>query len=959
LNILLHPDRLALTYNPRYTASNNKGADPAMMARMTRTIRMLHGIAAFALVVACATSTVPQTDVNKSTETAARVRIAASNLEDTIVVDCQLPGRLQKLGGQQSYLTPGRLVRASSIDCRTRGGEYTLGDLSSGTLSLKRWMPLAEQGDAEAQYYVARIYANGMSGVTVDYAQAAHWYGLAAAQGYSAAQQELGYMYEQGLGVQKDLKVALNLERKASGLGEDLDYAWKITEAKEAAARQIDELSARLETANSQLQETRSQLLNEEDAFARNRAQFRRSANAVLDLRAQLETARQASGGGDPVKVKELESKLAQFESALNADQQKIEQLTINLSVREKELAASLEKSQATSLTLNEMVAARESDKSANRAETESLRARLAQTEQRLLHSQQELSVARSQYQRDVQHLVDQRDDLEHARGKTTDDGAALLAAKQRELDRQQLQLKSLEGELAAVKRAATDSSSVGTLRAAALESRNAELTQMLAQLRAHYEDSQKQLVAQRQQLSELQSKSGGEHLALVEQMRNQMQQQLAARDAELAVRQRHLESLEHDAGQLKTQLQSLQQEKDRASTRHAGEEYALRQDLATVRARALQQQDELEKARTDYAREQGELLQVQTQLGRERAAGQQDAQTIVRLTAQVKAHEAVLKAKDELITSLKQQVDSHPVLTATNLATRSVEARHESVAPRAIEGGEETKFLTMARGYDMQHPGHHYALLIGNNKYSNLNALTTPRNDVRELGTILEERYDFKLERLNDATQADIMKSLHAYTEMLEENDSLLIYFAGHGDRAIGPPERAYWLGVEANPDSREGYLEVENIQAMIKLMKAKHILLVADSCFSGAIAHGSSASTGHGLNEKRLNTLMMRRARMVLTSGGNTPVVDRGGDPEHSLFATFFIRTLRQNNNLMSGEMVANELYALMKPATDNLHIAQVPTYAALADANHGFGDFFFTPKAKRTLMASLDTN
>jgi Caspase domain/Sel1 repeat len=931
-----------------------------MTTRTTLNSRALHGIAAFALVVACATAA-QRTDVNKSAETATRVQIVATNLEDTVVVDCQLPGKLQKLGGQMNYLTPGRLVRLSSLDCRTRGGEYTLGDLSSGTLSLKRWLPVAEHGDAEAQYYVARIYANGMSGVTVDYAQAAHWYALAAAQGYSAAEQELGYMYEQGLGVEKDLKVALNLERKASGLGEDLDYAWKIAEAQENAARQVEQLSGQLEAANAQLQQTRGQLLNDEDALARNRAQFRRSANAVLDLRAQLEEARQSSGAGDGARVKDLESKLAQNESALRSDQEKIEQLTINLSVREKELAASLEKSQATSLTLNEVVASRDSDKTANRAETESLRARLAQTEQRLLHSEQELTVARSQYQRDVQHLVDQRDDLEHARGKSTDDGSVLLAAKQRELDRQQLQLKSLEGELAAVKRAGADSGSSANSQAAALDARNAELTQMLAQLRARYDDSQKQFAAQRQQLTELQSKSGAERVALVEQMKGQVQQQLAARDAELAVRQRHLDSLEYDAGQLKTQLQSLQAEKDREGVKHAGEERALRQDLASARAQALEQQDELEKARTEYARDQGELLQVQAQLGRERAAGQQDAQTIARLTAQIKAHEAKMKANEELIASLKQQVDSHPALAAANGAVQSAQAQRVSgPITRAPDVSlEQTKFLTIARSYDAQHPGHRYALLIGNAKYSTLNALKTPTNDVRDLARILEERYDFTIEQLNDATRPAIMLSLDAYTRKLEENDSLLIYFAGHGDRTIGPPERAYWLGVEANPGSKDGYIEVELIQEKIKQMRATHILLVADSCFSGAIAHATSATTARELREKRFPTDIMKRARMVLTSGGDAPVVDSGGDPEHSLFATLFIRTLRQNNNVMSGEMLAHEVYALMKPAAAKLHIAQAPTYTNLTDANHDFGDFYFTPKTKPVLMASLDAN
>src|SRR5262245_10227335 len=179
----------------------------------------------------------------QSREVEERSRIAAANLEDAIVVDCQLRETRQKLGGQRTYMTPGVLRRLSAVDCRARGGEYTLGDLSSGTLSLKRWLPLAEQGQAEAQYYVARIYANGMSGVSTDYGKAAEWYQLAAKQNFTSAIQELGYMYEQGLGVKQDSMMALNLQRQAAGLGDELDYSWKITAAKEEAAQQIAALS--------------------------------------------------------------------------------------------------------------------------------------------------------------------------------------------------------------------------------------------------------------------------------------------------------------------------------------------------------------------------------------------------------------------------------------------------------------------------------------------------------------------------------------------------------------------------------------------------------------------------------------------------------------------------------------------------------------------------------------------
>lgn len=65
------------------------------------------------------------------------------------------------------------------------------------------WQPLAEQGDAQAQLYLAYAYRRGR-GVAADDAQAAHWYRRAARQGLADAQYQLGLMYELGLGVAPD-----------------------------------------------------------------------------------------------------------------------------------------------------------------------------------------------------------------------------------------------------------------------------------------------------------------------------------------------------------------------------------------------------------------------------------------------------------------------------------------------------------------------------------------------------------------------------------------------------------------------------------------------------------------------------------------------------------------------------------------------------------------------------------
>ena len=65
----------------------------------------------------------------------------------------------------------------------------------------------AEQGDAEAQFNLGVMYANG-DGVPKDEAEAVRWYRLAADQGLAGAQGDLGIMYANGRGVLKDSVLA-------------------------------------------------------------------------------------------------------------------------------------------------------------------------------------------------------------------------------------------------------------------------------------------------------------------------------------------------------------------------------------------------------------------------------------------------------------------------------------------------------------------------------------------------------------------------------------------------------------------------------------------------------------------------------------------------------------------------------------------------------------------------------
>ena len=85
--------------------------------------------------------------------------------------------------------------------------------------ALKHYGLAAEQGDAEASFYLGVMHDHG-EGVTRDAVEAAKWYRLADEQGEAAAQFNLGLMYRRGEGVEQDSAEALKWYRLAAEQGE-------------------------------------------------------------------------------------------------------------------------------------------------------------------------------------------------------------------------------------------------------------------------------------------------------------------------------------------------------------------------------------------------------------------------------------------------------------------------------------------------------------------------------------------------------------------------------------------------------------------------------------------------------------------------------------------------------------------------------------------------------------------
>ena len=190
------------------------------------------------------------------------------------------------------------------------------------------------------------------------------------------------------------------------------------------------------------------------------------------------------------------------------------------------------------------------------------------------------------------------------------------------------------------------------------------------------------------------------------------------------------------------------------------------------------------------------------------------------------------------------------------------------------------------------------------------------------------------------DANRSDILLALNNLRWKLTKSDNFLIYYAGHGwlDKEA---DEGYWLPVNAQKDNMLAWISNSSITASLRALKAKHVLIVADSCYSGKLARGV-----HIVNKTPgyLSRLSRNKARCVISSGGLEPVIDSGGDGLHSVFATAFLNALKENYDILDGAQLFNKL---RRPVM--LNSDQTPQYSDIRKAGHEGGEFLFVPIKK----------
>lgn len=236
---------------------------------------------------------------------------------------------------------------------------------------------------------------------------------------------------------------------------------------------------------------------------------------------------------------------------------------------------------------------------------------------------------------------------------------------------------------------------------------------------------------------------------------------------------------------------------------------------------------------------------------------------------------------------------------------------------------------------------GPYKAFIIGINDYqdSRIDDLHTAVKDAKEMATLLKIKYGFTVDLIleQQATKASIVKKLRKLVITTSPDDSILIYYAGHGDidRVFND---GWWIPWDAKAGESITYIDNTIVQKALRAMPARHVLLISDSCYSGML-FGQSRALPSLITDKYYLSLYNEKSRWGITSGNKNPVSDTGSKG-HSVFAYQLLKVLSENTKLY---ISTQEIYNQIAPVIGN-NSEQVPLCRPIRNTNDQGGEFIF---------------
>jgi hypothetical protein len=225
------------------------------------------------------------------------------------------------------------------------------------------------------------------------------------------------------------------------------------------------------------------------------------------------------------------------------------------------------------------------------------------------------------------------------------------------------------------------------------------------------------------------------------------------------------------------------------------------------------------------------------------------------------------------------------------------------------------------------------FALVLGVSIYQDVTIppLANATRDATAVAAVLEAQLGYEAVVLEDASKAAVVAALNRIALTAGPRDSVIIYFAGHGE-LVETTKQGYWLLSDSVAQQPETWLSNADINRLVAQIGASQVALISDSCYSGSLASEERIrATSEALDPL---VVLGRKSVVVMSSGGNQPVADDGRDG-HSPFAWHLMDTLGKVNSWQAGGNIFERVRFAVARA-----LPQRPQYSASRSAGHETG-------------------
>ncbi len=283
-----------------------------------------------------------------------------------------------------------------------------------------------------------------------------------------------------------------------------------------------------------------------------------------------------------------------------------------------------------------------------------------------------------------------------------------------------------------------------------------------------------------------------------------------------------------------------------------------------------------------------------------------------------------------------------------------SAHAVSRGITVKAKTSSGTVKEIPLYSGY--------YALVIGCGNYQKgWPKLPNPVKDAREVSQMLKDMgWTVDLLEDPDWEQLDIALNTLITGPGRIKDQATLVWFSGHG-HTLGEADGTqlgYIVPVDApRPGQDEmGFMrkaiDMRQMETISKRIQSKHVLMLFDSCFSGAIFSMVRANPSDYIKEK-----VAQPVRQFITAGSENEQV-----PDRSVFKTCFIQGIKDGDADLNrdGYVTGEEIGSYLEEKVVNYsHKGQHPQYGKINNPKLDKGDFvFLVPDSSPTVNTTVKT-